>query len=70
LEKTFKTALDKALVNEGRTNKWLATQLSVTHESVSIWRNGRYSPSDRNKIKIAKLLGVSVQELFYEEATK
>ncbi|MDM5320388.1 helix-turn-helix transcriptional regulator [Bacillus pumilus] len=44
----------------------LAELLEVHQTTVSNWENGYRQPSKENKLKLAKLYGVSVEYLFYE----
>lgn len=44
----------------------IAELLGVHQTTVSTWENGYRQPSKENKLKLAKLYGVSVEYLFYE----
>ncbi|MGM0969744.1 MAG: helix-turn-helix transcriptional regulator [Bacillota bacterium] len=44
----------------------LAELLEVHQTTVSNWEKGYRQPSKENKLKLAKLYGVSVEYLFYE----
>jgi DNA-binding XRE family transcriptional regulator len=46
---------------------WLAKRLEVTPQVVNLWVKGKSNPSDKNKVRIAGLLGISVGELFFDE---
>ncbi len=51
------------LVEEGRTNKWLAEKLGKTHTTVSRWCTNEMQPSLETLVKIAEVLKVDVREL-------
>ena len=56
------------LVDKKRTNKWLAEQLDKDPATVSKWCTNSAQPSLEMLIKIAKLLGVEVNELLRPES--
>ena len=45
------------------TQEELAEQLGVTCQAVSKWENGTSDPSTSNLLALAKLFGISVEEL-------
>ena len=45
------------------TQEELAEQLNVTAQAVSKWENGTSDPSTSNLFALAKLFGVSVEDL-------
>ena len=45
------------------TQKELASQLHVTDKAVSKWESGTADPSTSNLLALAKLFGVSAEEL-------
>ena len=51
------------LVEKKRTNKWLGEQLGVNPSTVSKWCTNSSQPDLETLMKIARLLGVKVQEL-------
>lgn len=51
----------------GFTQKQLAHLLDVTDMAVSYWEAGRNTPTDPQKVKLSKVLGVGIIELFFEE---
>jgi transcriptional regulator with XRE-family HTH domain len=51
------------LVEQGRTNKWLADKLGKNSTSVSRWCTNDAQPSLETLVEIAEVLGVDVREL-------
>lgn len=45
------------------TQEFVAESLGVSRQAVSKWENGTSDPSTSNLIALAKLYGVSVEEL-------
>jgi len=57
-----------ALVDKGKTNKWLAEQLGKDPATVSKWCTNAAQPSLATLMQIAKLLEVQVDDLLrFEE---
>ena len=57
-----------ALVDNGKTNKWLAEQLGKDPATVSKWCTNAAQPSLETLMQIAKLLEVQVDDLLrFEE---
>ncbi|MBO7068721.1 MAG: helix-turn-helix transcriptional regulator [Bacteroidaceae bacterium] len=57
-----------ALVDNGKTNKWLAQQLGKDPATVSKWCTNACQPSIETLMQIAKLLEVQVDDLLrFEE---
>ena len=52
-----------ALVDNGKTNKWLAEQLGKDPATVSKWCANACQPSLETLMQIAKLLNVQVDDL-------
>ena len=60
-----------ALVDKGKTNKWLAEQLGKDPATVSKWCTNAAQPSLATLMQIAKLLEVQVDDLLrFEELPK
>lgn len=60
-----------ALVDKGKTNKWLAEQLGKDPATVSKWCTNAAQPSLETLMQIAKLLDVPTDELLrFEELPK
>ncbi len=51
------------LVEQGRTNKWLADQLGKTTPTISRWCTNDMQPSLDTLVDIAQILKVDVREL-------
>ena len=58
------------LVEQKRTSKWLAEQLSVNPSTVSKWCTNTSQPDVACLIKIAELLEVDIKELLIKEYKK
>ena len=54
--------------NLGLTQRDLAARLHVTDKAVSKWESGASDPSTSNLLALAKLYGVSAEELLREAA--
>ncbi|MCR9174101.1 MAG: helix-turn-helix transcriptional regulator [bacterium] len=55
--------LKVVLVEQGRTNKWLAEKLGKNTTTVSRWCTNEMQPSLETLVEIAEVLGVDVREL-------
>ena len=55
--------LKAVLAEQGRTNKWLAEELSKNETTISRWCTNEVQPSMGNLVNIASLLKVDVREL-------
>ncbi len=54
----------KAVLQEqGRTQKWFATNMEKTENTISLWTTNRIQPSIEDLYKAANLLGVDVRDL-------
>lgn len=51
------------LVEQGRTNKWLADQLGKTTPTISRWCTNDMQPSLETLVEISQILRVDVREL-------
>lgn len=51
------------LVEQGRTNKWLAEKMGKNNTTVSRWCTNEMQPSLETLVKIAEVLKVDVREL-------
>ena len=49
--------------SKGKSQKEIASALGVTESAVSHWENGRYLPTVDKLQQMAKILGVTVDEL-------
>lgn len=55
--------LKVVLVEQGRTNKWLAEKLNKNTATVSRWCTNEMQPSLETLVEISKVLNVDVREL-------
>ena len=60
---TLGQRLQKARKESGLSQEELAEQLGVSRQAVSKWENGVSDPSTSNLIALAKLYGLSAEEL-------
>ena len=51
------------LVENKRTNKWLADQMGKDQATISKWCTNAAQPSLETLVEIAKIIGVDVREL-------
>ncbi len=56
-------ALKNLRLQKGMTQEFVAEQLGVSRQAVSKWENGTSDPSTANLLALAKLYGVSPEEL-------
>ena len=56
------------LVDKGKTNRWLATQLGKDPATISKWCTNAAQPTLETMMKIAKLLDVEMNDLVRFEA--
>lgn len=52
-----------ALVENGKTGKWLAEQVGKNEATVSRWCSNRMQPSLDTLVKISELLNIDVKDL-------
>ena len=55
--------LKVVLVEEGRTNKWLAEKINKNTATISRWCTNEMQPSLETLVRIAEILDVDVREL-------
>ena len=68
--KVLKTRIHEYRKEAGITQEKLATMVGVRRETIGALENGRYNPSLRLAVDIAKAFGVAVEEVFfYKEVT-
>ena len=53
---------------QGMSQEQLADRLGITRQSVSKWESGASDPSTSNLLALAKLYGVSAEDLLREAA--
>lgn len=56
--------LAQALAEQGRKKSWLAEALDVDRSTITRWVKGETTPRPFRRNEIARLLGLSVRELF------
>ena len=56
------------LVEQRKTNKWLAEELGKTQATVSRWAGNKAQPSLDKLVEIARLLKVEVKDLINKES--
>ena len=61
-----RTALKRQIIEKGVKQTWLAEQLGVTNDTISRWVVGENIPKADQAVKLATLLGCTVDELFGE----
>ena len=55
-------------VQKGLTQEELADRVGVSRQAVSKWESGTADPSTSNLLALAKLFGISAEELLREAA--
>ncbi|WP_339701775.1 helix-turn-helix transcriptional regulator [uncultured Roseivirga sp.] len=55
--------LKAVLAEQGKTNKWLAEELSKNETTISRWCTNEVQPSMDTFVEIARLLNIDVKEL-------
>lgn len=45
----------------------LCNEVGITQSAISMYENGQRIPRDEIKVKLARALGVSIEELFFTE---
>jgi len=58
------TKLASVLSEQGRKKSWLAEALEVDRSTVTRWVKGETKPRPDRRAHIARLLGLSVRDLF------
>ena len=62
-------ALKARRTQRGFTQEYVAEALGVSRQAVSKWENGSSEPSTANLMALAKLYGLSVDELLHRAET-
>lgn len=63
IKKTLAETLKENRIRLKMTQEFVAESLGVSRQAVSKWENGTSDPSTSNLIALAKLYGISVEEL-------
>ena len=69
LNKKAINRLKVVLVEQGKTNKWLAEKLDKNETTVSRWCTNEVQPSLETLIQISELLHIDVKELIISPNT-
>lgn len=67
--RTLGEALKARRTSRGFTQEYVAEALGVSRQAVSKWENGTSDPSTANLMALAKLYGLSVDELLRQTET-
>ena len=67
--RTLGEALKAHRTDRGFTQEYVAESLGVSRQAVSKWENGTSDPSTANLMALAKLYGLSVDELLRQVVT-
>ena len=67
--KSLGEALKARRTQRGFTQEYVAEALGVSRQAVSKWENGSSEPSTANLMALAKLYGLSVDELLHRAET-
>lgn len=70
VRKTLAELLKEARLNCKMTQEFVAEAIGVSRQAVSKWENGSADPSTSNLIALAKLYGVSAEDLLKNAARK
>ena len=65
-KKTLGEKLKTCRINCKMTQEFVAERLGVSRQAVSKWENGMSDPSTSNLLALAKLYGISVEEILNE----
>ena len=66
VKKTLGEAIKAQRTKCGMTQEFVAESLGVSRQAVSKWENGTSDPATSNLLALAKLFGISAQELLRE----
>ena len=66
--KSLGEALKESRIRCSMTQEFVAEHLGVSRQAVSKWENGTSDPSTTNLLALAKLYGISAEELLREVA--
>jgi len=63
MDKKAINRLKAVLAEQGRTNKWLAEELTKNETTVSRWCTNEVQPTVETMLQIAELLNIDIKEL-------
>ena len=66
VKKSLSEVLKSHRISCNMTQEFVAESMGVSRQAVSKWENGTSDPSTSNLLKLAKLYGVSAEELLKE----
>ena len=69
IKKSLGEVLKERRIQAQLTQEYVAESLGVTRQAVSKWENGTSDPSTTNLLKLAKLYGISPEDLLRSVAT-
>jgi putative transcriptional regulator len=58
--------IKQILKDQGRTQKWMASKLERSENTISLWSLNKIQPSVEDLYKIAELLNVNVKDLLID----
>lgn len=61
----YKTKLEQIMIEEGRSQTWLAKQVGVSPNQVNRWVKGIHEPTRLYMKRIAEALGRPVEGIFF-----
>lgn len=59
--------LDEIIREQGRTQKWLSEKTEVSMATISLIKQGKRLPTLSVALRIARTLGVTVEDIWNEE---
>lgn len=63
----FENKIDYWIKERGLKQKYIANKLNVSYQTVSNWRNNRSQPDLKQSDMLARILGVSLNDLIKTE---
>jgi len=61
----FLTKLEKILIEKGLKQVWLAKKINKSPAELNRWLKGKRVPNYENMCKIAKIVNIPVEEIFF-----
>jgi putative transcriptional regulator len=66
----MKSRLKEIMKNQGRTQNWLAEKVDVNKSTISQIINNKNVPTLIVAYRIAKILGLKIEDIWYEDDTE
>ena len=63
----MKNRLEELRAQKGLTQQELADQVAVSRQTIISLENGRYNPSILLAFRLARVFGLSIEEIFIDE---